>query len=87
MTFGDAGQIVRVTASFVLGAVDENTLPIQQEFQITFVQVPFGWICECFIVRVTSQYIITYVINYTEHLRYRYWYTVFSIQHFLGVHK
>ncbi|KAF4082612.1 hypothetical protein AMELA_G00153580 [Ameiurus melas] len=36
--FGDAGQIVRVTASFVLGAVDENTLPIQQEFQITFVQ-------------------------------------------------
>ncbi|MCI4388495.1 hypothetical protein PGIGA_G00086680 [Pangasianodon gigas] len=36
--FDDAGQIARVTASFVLGAVDENTLPIQQEFQITFVQ-------------------------------------------------
>lgn len=36
--FGDAGQIVRVMASLVLGAVDENTLPIQQEFQITFVQ-------------------------------------------------
>ncbi|XP_053372404.1 tectonic-1 [Clarias gariepinus] len=36
--FGDAGQIVRVTASFLLGAVDKNTLPIQQEFQIKFVQ-------------------------------------------------
>ncbi|XP_058268270.1 tectonic-1 [Hemibagrus wyckioides] len=36
--FDDAGQIVTVTASFVLGAVDESTLPIQQEFQITFVQ-------------------------------------------------
>lgn len=46
--FGDAGQIVRVMASLVLGAVDENTLPIQQEFQITFVQVLVEWICERF---------------------------------------
>ncbi|XP_060764893.1 tectonic-1 [Neoarius graeffei] len=36
--FDDAGQIVTVKASFVLGAVDEKTLPIQQEFHITFVQ-------------------------------------------------
>ncbi|XP_060752058.1 tectonic-1 [Tachysurus vachellii] len=36
--FGDAGQIVKVTASFVLGAVKESTLPFQQEFQITFIQ-------------------------------------------------
>ncbi|KAK3549947.1 hypothetical protein QTP86_016866 [Hemibagrus guttatus] len=40
--FGDAGQIVTVTASFVLGAVDESTLPIQQEFQIMFVQATQG---------------------------------------------
>ncbi|XP_027031166.2 tectonic-1 [Tachysurus fulvidraco] len=35
--FGDAGQIVKVTASFVLGAVNEST-SFQQEFQITFIQ-------------------------------------------------
>ncbi|KAF7700854.1 hypothetical protein HF521_002019 [Silurus meridionalis] len=36
--FDDAGQIVGVSASFVLGAVDTKTLPIQQEFQIMFEQ-------------------------------------------------
>lgn len=48
VTFGDAGQIVKVTASFVLGAVDKNALPIQQEFQLSFVLVNF------FIVKLRS---------------------------------
>ncbi|XP_062870465.1 tectonic-1 [Trichomycterus rosablanca] len=36
--FGDAGQILKVSASVVLGAVDKNTTPIEQKFQIQFVQ-------------------------------------------------
>ncbi|KAI4875224.1 hypothetical protein NFI96_010686, partial [Prochilodus magdalenae] len=36
--YGEAGQIVRVAASFVLGAVISSMLPIQQEFQIAFAQ-------------------------------------------------
>ncbi|XP_017566735.1 tectonic-1 [Pygocentrus nattereri] len=36
--YGEAGQIVRVAVSFVLGAVNSAMLPIQQEFQIAFVQ-------------------------------------------------
>lgn len=51
--FGDAGQIVGVMVSFVLGAVDKNALPIQQEFQITFVQVHIEWICERFVAKLT----------------------------------
>ncbi|XP_049324830.1 tectonic-1 isoform X2 [Astyanax mexicanus] len=36
--YGEAGQIVRVSAAFVLGAVSNSMLPIQQNFQISFVQ-------------------------------------------------
>ncbi|XP_072515737.1 tectonic-1 [Salminus brasiliensis] len=36
--YGEAGQIVGVTASFVLAAVSNAMLPIQQKFQIAFVQ-------------------------------------------------
>ncbi|XP_066507355.1 tectonic-1 [Hoplias malabaricus] len=38
VVYGDVGQIVRVTASFVLGAVNSAMLPIQQDFQIAFAQ-------------------------------------------------
>ncbi|XP_076876563.1 tectonic-1-like isoform X2 [Brachyhypopomus gauderio] len=36
--YADAGQIVGVTASLVLGAVNKAMLPIQQQFQLVFVQ-------------------------------------------------
>ncbi|XP_030623770.1 tectonic-1 [Chanos chanos] len=38
VTYSEAGEIVNVTASFVLGAVNLSMVPVQQEFQITFVQ-------------------------------------------------
>eukprot|EP00064_Thunnus_orientalis_P008061 superscaffoldBa00000935_g8083 len=38
MKFSPAGQIVSVMASLVLGFVRETTLPLEQEFHITFVQ-------------------------------------------------
>ncbi|XP_072570313.1 tectonic-1 [Paramormyrops kingsleyae] len=38
VTYSDAGTIVGCSASFVLGAVNSSMLPIQQDFQIVFVQ-------------------------------------------------
>ncbi|XP_064164192.1 tectonic-1 [Anguilla rostrata] len=38
VTYGGAGEIVGAAASVVLGAVDQSTLPILQEFTVTFVQ-------------------------------------------------
>uniref|UniRef100_A0A4W5PMV4 Tectonic family member 1 n=1 Tax=Hucho hucho TaxID=62062 RepID=A0A4W5PMV4_9TELE len=38
VTYSEAGDIVNVTASLVLGAIDRNMVPMEQEFQIAFVQ-------------------------------------------------
>uniref|UniRef100_W5MKH8 Tectonic family member 1 n=1 Tax=Lepisosteus oculatus TaxID=7918 RepID=W5MKH8_LEPOC len=38
VTYSEAGAIVNIAVSFVLGAVDSSKVPIQQKFQITFVQ-------------------------------------------------
>ncbi|KAM9522843.1 tectonic-1-like [Salvelinus alpinus] len=38
VTYSEAGDIVNVNASLVLGAIDRNMVPIEQEFQIEFVQ-------------------------------------------------
>lgn len=37
--FGQVGQILSVSASFILGAINKNSTPIEQKFQIQFVQV------------------------------------------------
>ncbi|KAJ8286443.1 hypothetical protein GJAV_G00039310 [Gymnothorax javanicus] len=39
VTYGEVGEITGVASSVVLGAVDQNALPIQQDFSITFTQV------------------------------------------------
>lgn len=39
MKYNPAGEIVNVTVSLVLGFVRGATLPLKQEFHITFVQV------------------------------------------------
>ncbi|XP_056130764.1 tectonic-1-like [Lampris incognitus] len=36
--YNRAGEITSVAASFVIGAISEDTLPLEQEFHITFVQ-------------------------------------------------
>ncbi|XP_014022840.1 tectonic-1 isoform X1 [Salmo salar] len=38
VTYSEAGDIVNVTASLVLGEIDRNMVPMEQEFQIEFVQ-------------------------------------------------
>lgn len=38
--YSEAGEILSVMASFLLGAIKSIMVPIQQEFQITFLQVP-----------------------------------------------
>ncbi|XP_064824217.1 tectonic-1-like isoform X2 [Oncorhynchus masou masou] len=38
VTYSEAGDIVNVNASLVLGAIDRNMVPMEQEFQIEFVQ-------------------------------------------------
>lgn len=49
MKYNSAGEIVNVTVSLVLGFVREAALPLEQEFQITFVQVRhFLCIRECY---------------------------------------
>lgn len=35
---------MNVNASLVLGAIDRNMVPMEQEFQIEFVQVPYLYI-------------------------------------------
>ncbi|XP_010879660.2 tectonic-1 isoform X1 [Esox lucius] len=37
-TYSEAGDIVKVTASLVLGAIDHNMVPMEQEFKIIFIQ-------------------------------------------------
>nr|XP_029536648.1 tectonic-1 isoform X1 [Oncorhynchus nerka] len=38
VTYSEAGDIVNVNVSLVLGAIDRNMVPMEQEFQIEFVQ-------------------------------------------------
>ncbi|XP_059511013.1 tectonic-1 isoform X2 [Stegostoma tigrinum] len=38
IVYNDKGKIVNASAAFILGAIENNTVPIQQHFQITFVQ-------------------------------------------------
>ncbi|NWW87253.1 TECT1 protein, partial [Rhynochetos jubatus] len=39
ITYTDAGEIIEAAASFVLGAINEEALSIQQSFEISFTQV------------------------------------------------
>lgn len=46
ITYTDAGEIIEAAAAFVLGAINKETLSIQQSFEISFTQVTAGGVTD-----------------------------------------
>lgn len=46
ITYTDAGEIIEAAAAFVLGAINNETLSIQQSFEISFTQVTAGGVMD-----------------------------------------
>lgn len=46
ITYTDAGEIIEAAAAFVLGAINKETLSVQQSFEISFTQVTAGGVTD-----------------------------------------